>query len=131
MSTDVIEKANQLAEALAGSEELTDMRNAEMAMRNDSEAAAILEEFQKKQKEIFDMQRMGLELSELQKQSVTAMESKMTGNEKIKTFMEASHKFETMLQSVNMIISRALSGDDGCGCGSDCGTDCGDGCGGG
>ncbi|HWI54461.1 MAG TPA: YlbF family regulator, partial [Desulfobacteria bacterium] len=83
------------------------------------------------QKEIFDMQRMGLELSEKQKESVTVMEGKMSGNEKIKAFMEASHKFETMLQSVNMIISRALSGDEGCGCGSDCGDDCGGGCGGG
>ncbi len=131
MSINVMEKANELAEALSSSEELANMRIAETAMRNDPDAAAILEEFQKKQKEIFDMQQMGLALSEQQKQSVTVMESKMTGNEKIKAFMEASHKFEIMLQSVNMTISRALSGDDGCGCESDCSTDCSEGCGGG
>lgn len=130
MSMDVMAKANELAEALSNSTELVNMRMAEIAMRNDLDAAAILEEFQKKQKEIFDMQRMGLELSEIQKQAVTTLENRMSGNDKIKAFMEASHKFEVMLQSVNMTISRALSGDEGCGCGSDCG-DCGGGCGGG
>lgn len=130
MSAEVMEKAGQLAEAIVNSKELADMRAAEITMNNDPDAVAILEEFQEKQREIFEMQMSGRELSDDQKKDVEAMEAKMSGNKNIKSYMEASSRFEQLMQSVNMLITRALSGDDGgCDCSSGCGCGSGSGCG--
>lgn len=126
--SDVIEKANSLAEAIVNSPELTAMRAAELTMNNDDEAVKILDEFRETQQKVYQLQMTGQQLSEQDRLEVAAIEGKMGGNANIKAYMEASGKFETMLQSVNQIITRALSGDEGCECGGSCGSGCG-GCG--
>lgn len=130
MSATIIEKANELAEALTESAELTNMRQAELVMNSDPEAEKIIAEFQEKQKHVYELQMRGEELGDQEKKEIEAIESKMSGNPAIRAYMEATDKFESLLRSVNMIITRALSGEDqGCGCGSDCGPDCGSSCG--
>lgn len=123
--SDVIEKANALAEAIVNSPELTAMRAAELTMNNDDDAVNILDEFREKQQKVYQLQMTGQELSDQDRLEVAAIEGKMSGNVKIKAYMEASEKFERMLQSVNQIITRALSGDEGCDCGGSCGSGCG------
>lgn len=127
--SDVIEKANELAEAIVNSSELKLMREAEMTMNNDDDAVNILDEFREQQQKVYQLQMTGQQLSDQDRLEVAAIEGKMGGNAKIKAYMEASEKFERMLQSVNQIITRALSGDEGCDCGCDGGS-CGSGCGG-
>lgn len=130
MSALIMEKANELAEALTESEELANMRKAELVMNSDPEAEKIIAEFQVKQKQVYELQMRGGELSDQDKQEIEAIEGKMNGNAAIRSYMEATDKFENLLKSVNMIITRALSGENqGCGCGSDCGSDCGPECG--
>lgn len=130
MSALILEKANELAEALTESEELVTMRKAELAMNSDPEAEKIIAEFQAKQKQVYEVQMHGQELSDQDKKEIEAIEGKMNGNSSIRAYMEATDKFENLLKSVNMIITRALSGEEqGCGCGSECGSDCGSDCG--
>ncbi|MDT3699542.1 MAG: YlbF family regulator [Thermincola sp.] len=127
MSAAIITKANELAEALTESEELAAMRQAELVMNSDPEAEKIVTEFQEKQKQIYEIQMRGEELGDQDKKEIEAIEGKMSGNPSIKAYMEASDRFESLLRSVNMIITRALSGEEeqGCGCGSECGPSCG------
>lgn len=127
----VLDKAKDLAEAIVASEELETMRTAEVAMGNDPDAIAIVQEFQNTQRAIYEKQAAGDELTEAEQTSVKAIEEKMEGNAHIKAYLDAQMKFENLLQGVNFIISQAISGGDGggCDCGSDCGSDCGPECG--
>ena len=131
MSAAILEKANALAEALTESDELAAMRQAELVMNSNPEAEKIIAEFQEKQKQVYEIQMRGGELSDQDKKEIEAIESKMNGNPVIRAYMDATDEFENLLKSVNMIITRALSGEEeqGCGCGSNCGSDCGSDCG--
>ncbi len=125
MSTEIMEKASELAEAIADSDELAEMRKAELAMNSDDEAINIIGEFQQVQKKVYDVQMRGDELSDADKKEVEAIEARMNGNSAIKAYMDASEKFEHLMRSVNLIITRAIAGDSGgCSCGSDCGPEC-------
>ena len=126
MSAVIMEKANELAEAITESSELAAMRQEELDMNKDPEAEKIIAEFQEKQKQVYEIQTRGEQLGEQDKKDIEAIEGKMSGNPSIKAYMEATDKFEGLLKGVNMIITRALSGEDEAGgCGSDCGPSCG------
>lgn len=125
MSAKILEKASELAEAIAECDELEVMRKAELVMNNDPESVKIIGEFQDKQKQVYDSQMRGGEIGDDVQQEIKAIEDKMSGNPAIKAYMEASDKFEQLMRSVNMVIARAVSGGDGgCSCGSECGPDC-------
>lgn len=130
MSAEIMEKANELAEAIANCDELAAMRDAELAMHRDPEAVKIIGEFQQKQQVVFNAQMGGGELSDQDRKEVEEIETKMSDNPAIRAYMDASDKFESLLKSVNLVIARAISGDESsCGCGSSCGSDCGPECG--
>lgn len=131
MSAEILEKAGELAEAIAASEELSALRDTEVAMKEDPEAMVIVDEFQGKQQELYGMQMRGEAVSDNAKKEVEIIEGKMSNNPTIKAYLDASEKFELLMRSVNLVITSALSGnDDGCGgeCGPSCGCDCGGGC---
>ncbi|MHB9093310.1 MAG: YlbF family regulator [Eubacteriales bacterium] len=129
MSAEILLKASELADAIAECDELVAVRNAELAMNSDPEALKLIGEFQKKQQLVYNAQMSGNELSDEDKKDIQEIEGKMNDNPAIKAYMEASDKFEHLLKSVNTVIARAISGDEGCGCGSDCGPECGPECG--
>ncbi len=129
MFADIMEKAGELAEAIAESCELSTVKEAEMAMHNDPEAVNIISKFQEKQKVIYNSQMCGQELSDEDKKEIAEIEEMMKGNTAIRTYIDASEKFEHLMRSVNMVITRAISGNQGCECGPECGPDCGSSCG--
>lgn len=121
----IMDKAHELADAIANSPELAKVRETEIAMGQDPEAQKIIGEFQEKQKEYYEIQMRGEELNDIQKQYISSIEEKMTANPAISAYLHAQGKFEELLKSVNFIIARAISGEGSCGCGSECGPDCG------
>ncbi len=128
----VVEKAKELADAISECDELKELRSAEARMTLDPAAQDILKEFQEKQREFYELQMTGGELNDTQKADVKRIEAAMSNNQYISAFVAAQGKFEELLKSVNVIIGKAISGDDsGCGCAGECGPDCTDsGCGG-
>ena len=129
MSAEIMEKANELAELIANSAELEIMRIREADMNKDLEAVKIIGKFQKVQEDIYNKQMSGQELSDEDKKNVSEMEVTMNGNPAIKAYIEASQNFENILRNVNLIITKALSGNQSCDCSSDeCGPSCGSGC---
>ena len=126
--SDILEKARALAEAISESAEIAAFREKEIAMFNDEQAKLIIEEFQDKQKDIYAAQMQGEELTEEQTNAVNEIEARMQNNTKISEYMEAEKQFESIMKSVNLIIMRALNGEEeeeagGCGGGS-CGGGC-------
>ncbi len=124
MSAQIMEIANELAEAIAESDELAAVRNAEYSIKNDPEAVQIISEFQVKQRQFHDLQRRGEELSDLDQKVIAEIESRMQDNSVIRVYLDASERFEFLMRNINLVISRAISGNQGCNCGPDCGPDC-------
>jgi len=125
----ILDKARELADAIAGSPELAKMRETEIAMGQDPAAQQIITEFQQKQQEYYEIQMQGKELNDIQKQVIAAIEDKMSANPAIGSYLAAQEKFEELLKSINFIITRAISGESACSCGSECGPECGPNCG--
>ncbi len=121
----ILDKARELADAISESPELAKMRETEIAMGQDATAQEIIAEFQQKQQEYYEIQMRGEELNDIQKQVIASIEDKMSGNPFISAYLDAQGKFEELLKSVNFIITRAISGESACSCGSTCGPDCG------
>ncbi|MHB8171126.1 MAG: YlbF family regulator [Thermincolia bacterium] len=124
MTQDIMEKAKVLADALADSNELSVLRDAEVKMFNDPGAQMILEEFQGVQEKLHGAYNQGDEPEDTLKNDAAAIEKKMKGNAAIATYIDAQQNFERLLQSVNTVISNAISGEEGSGCGPGCGGGC-------
>lgn len=116
-------KAKELADAIASSAELSTLKDAEMTMMMDVEARGIVDEYQAMQMEAMNNGINFEDLSEEQKTKVEELETKMSENANIASFLAANQAFEQVLRSVNMIIGSAINGEQGgCNCGSSCGS---------
>lgn len=108
----VVIKANELAQELVRSQEVVALREAEAAMYSDENAKVLLAEYENIQKEIFEL---GTDtVSETIHAKLDELEKKIEGNPTIAVYIEAQEKVERMLQSINMIISKALNGSSSC-----------------
>ncbi|WP_027340254.1 YlbF family regulator [Halonatronum saccharophilum] len=120
----IMKKAEELGEAIVASQEYDQMKGAEDKMQADEAAKAILQEFQTKQRMAQMAQMNGQQVTEDMQKELQAIQAKMQGNENIKNFMEAQEKFNKVMQTVNQVITAALTGEEPQECGSDCGAGC-------
>jgi cell fate (sporulation/competence/biofilm development) regulator YlbF (YheA/YmcA/DUF963 family) len=123
----ILEKAYELGQEIAESQELAAMKDAELNMMQDAEAQKIIQEFNEKQKTFMMLQQQGQQLTESQKQEVEDLEKRMLDNPLIYDFFKAQQNFEKVLEEINKIISQAISGQHAS-CSDDCCTTCGGGC---
>ncbi|MGQ9557002.1 MAG: YlbF family regulator [Desulfurispora sp.] len=127
----ILQKARELGEEISRSAELQEMLAAQQAMLGSPEAAALIEEFNRKQKYYMTIQRQGLELTDSQKQDIADLEERMLDNELVLGFFRAQQNFEKILEEINNIISQAISGQAACSadsCSDECCSSC-SGCG--
>ncbi len=104
MSTEVIRKASELAQAIAESEELANLRAAEAKLQMDPEAMRLLEEVQRLQ----HMAQMS-GTPEAMQQLEEAF-NKFAENEVAKEYLEANQKFSQMIETVNSLLQEAIEG---------------------
>lgn len=123
----ILEKAYELGQEIAASDELTNMKNAESLMMQNEEASKIIQEFNEKQKEYLMLQQQGQQLTDSQKKEVADMEKRMLDNPLIYSFFKAQQDFEKVLEEINNIIARSISGQPNS-CSDDCCSSCGGGC---
>jgi len=123
----ILEKAYELGQEISTSKELKEMKNAEMAMMQDDVAQQIIKEFNERQRLYMDIQKNGEQLTESQKEDVQGLEKKMLENPLIYQFFATQQNFEKVLEEINNIIAKAISGNDHA-CSDDCCTSC-SGCG--
>lgn len=120
MTNEIIENARLLADAIARSPELAELHSAEDAMANDVSAQELIAELQKAQERFMEAQQSGNEPSEIDKNAVDEIETKVEANLAIAAYMKAQDNFTAMLDTVNGILAGAIAGSsDGCSCGDD------------
>lgn len=126
----ILEKARELGEEIASSPELQQMKEAEIAMMNDTQATDLVEEFNQKQRKYLDLKAQGADLDNEQVKETEYLEKKVMGNRLIVDFFRKQQNFERIIEQINEIISDAIAGGHGCsdGCSDDCCSSC-SGCG--
>ncbi|WP_456397611.1 YlbF family regulator [Desulfurobacterium sp.] len=102
--SEVIKKAAELADAIAKSEELKNLRSAEQELLADPEAMELYNEFQRLQQ----MAQMA-GTPEVMQQLEEAYK-KFAENEKAKAFLEANQQFGAMLETINKMLQEAIEG---------------------
>lgn len=120
INSEITEKAGLLADAIARSSELADLRKTEDAMSADESAQKLIAELQKAQEQFMAKKQTESEPSEADKNLVDEIETKVEGNPAIVAYMAAQDKFTEMLDSVNSVLAGAIAGaSGGCSCEGD------------
>ena len=122
MNADIYSKAQILADALAESSELHNLRETESAMLADEEAQKIIGDFQAMQGRLSEAQQSGIEIAEEDKKIVAEIEESVQSHPLISAYLAAQDQFTEMLDSVNSILANAIAqGDQAGGCAT-CGS---------
>lgn len=128
--TIVLDKAQELADAISGCEELSQLKEAAQQVEGDETATSMIGRLQEKQEVIRRAASTGLELPEEQIGELKALQAQIGDIPAVKEFNQAQGKFNQLMEQVNNIIAHALSdgepGDDpgaangghSCGCGA-------------
>ena len=119
----IIDKARELGEEIASSKELDEMREAEAAMMNNPEANSLVREFNEKQRTYMDLKSKGANLTDEQISEVEDMESMVLDNPLIVDFFRKQQNFERIIEEINDIIAKAISGEES-GCSDECCSSC-------
>jgi len=132
----VLNQAEQLAEAILESEEYIGMRLAEQAAMKDEEAMVLISAYSENRSAVESLlAKSDLDHTELAAAGakLEAAQKAMEENSKITAMRETNDIFNDMMKQVNKIIKFVITGEsdeeEGCSCES-CGDGCEDGCGG-
>lgn len=122
----VLTKAWELGVAISESQELKDVREAEQAMFADTDARALIEEFERFHLELQSALRQGVKPTYELQEGLKSVRSRMNANALISNFLEAQDRFNKILHQINQILDQAITGPAGCstdgcaGCGGGC-----------
>jgi len=111
---DILAKAQELADALEQSPELNELRKKEEIMKADSTAMSLMNDFQLKQMEVYNMQVSGEEPSDKLTGELESLRQKLQENDVIMDYLEAQEKVGKILTQINYTISQVLQGDSAC-----------------
>ncbi len=107
----IYDKAKELADEIAESPELRRVKETELRIMIDLTAREIVEEYQAIQAEAINNGLNYEDLPEDKKQRLDDLEKKMSENQIINEYLSASQELNQMLESVNMLISTAINGN--------------------
>ncbi|MFA5809318.1 MAG: YlbF family regulator [Thermoleophilia bacterium] len=125
----IMDKAQELADAISESEQLGLLREAAEKVDNDEAATTALQKFQEKQEMVQRAASSGLQLPPEQMEELQAMQAEIRDIPSIQGFASAQTSFNELMDKVNEIISCAVTGkqpgdgsdgescDAGCSCG--------------
>ena len=111
---DVMNKAQELAEAILNSETYKEMKKSEAEMRRDSEAAATLGDMIEKRQRvesILSSADMDANLLAEASREMEEAEKRMNENEMIQTLKSCRNDFQTMMDNVNKILRLVITGE--------------------
>ncbi|MBE0429892.1 MAG: YlbF family regulator [Thermoleophilia bacterium] len=123
----VLSKAQELADAISVSEELGSLREAAERLDSDEIANVALRDFQEKQQVMQRAASSGIQLPDEQKKELTSIQNQIREIPTVQDFAVAQNNFNSLMSRVNDIIAAAVSGvepgdgggcsEPGCGCG--------------
>lgn len=115
-------KARELGEMIQSSEEMKNMKNAEIMQENNDEAQELLKEFNLQRMNLArDMQSNKISREEAVKKNNEAFEELLEKSEVVKSYIEAKKEFDTMVNQINQILNFYITGQDP-NCTHDCST---------
>ncbi|MGB4505193.1 MAG: YlbF family regulator [Syntrophaceticus sp.] len=117
----VVEKAQELGNALRETEEATILRAAEVNLDNDPVSRQLIMEFQQRFQKIKSAQDAGEEVSEVDIENFNQLQEKVKTDQNIQAYFSAQQRFNQLLQQVNTIINQVLMGEP---CSPDCCDNC-------
>ena len=126
---EVMQKAQELAEAIVASDLYTRMKNLEEEVQDDEQAAQAMENMIAKRKKVEDvLSTRNMQQADLTRASaeMAQAEREMNENEKIQALKAARKDFSEMMNNVNRILRLVITGevreDDftAGGCGGNC-----------
>lgn len=126
----IIEKAKELGQMLAESNEFVKMRTAEQAQQADADAQMLLMGYNQKRQELM-MQAQKEDITPEEMQAIRSeMESefnKLNTNANIVEYIDSMQVFNELMQQVNASISYYITPQEEESCGGEC-SGCGGGC---
>jgi cell fate (sporulation/competence/biofilm development) regulator YlbF (YheA/YmcA/DUF963 family) len=120
IKSDVIKKAELLAAAIAQSSERANLIRLEEEIIANESAQQLMVKWQEAHDLIMEKEQNRIELTKAEQFEFMRIQNGIQDNPLIVSYMTAQDKFEEMLQSVNDILSGAISGSfDSCSCDDD------------
>ena len=124
----VMQKAQELADAIAASDVYRRMKKLEEALQEDEEAAEAVNHMMRKRQRVEDLlTEKGMDPEELKRanQEMIQAEREMNANSKVMELKAARKEFSAMMDSVNRVLRLVITGeiredDFQGGCGGDC-----------
>lgn len=121
---EIIEKARELGQMLAESDEFKALKGAEELQLADSEATALMMEYantrERLSNKMADPSNTEEDFKTIQKEMEEAFHKLMT-NANIKRYLEANNSFKTLIDQVNAIIAFYVKGEEQSGsCSGNC-----------
>ncbi len=110
---DVIQKADDLAQAIRSSERFETMRTAQETLDKDEEAQNLIGEFQAAQALIAEKENADKPIEVEDKRRMSDLQQKVGSNENLQAFLRAQADFYEMMNRVNQSIQTVLGGDEG------------------
>ncbi len=110
---EIMEKTRELGELIQNSEEMKNVKNAEILQENDDKAQELLKEFNMQRMNLArDMQNNKISQEEAIKQNNEAFEKMLKESESIKKYIDAKHEFDSLVNQVNQVLNFYITGQD-------------------
>ncbi|MCI8979337.1 MAG: YlbF family regulator [Clostridia bacterium] len=110
---EIMEKTRELGELIQNSEEMKNVKNAEILQENDDKAQELLKEFNMQRMNLArDMQNNKISQEEAIKQNNEAFEKMLEESESIKKYIDAKHEFDSLVNQVNQVLNFYITGQD-------------------
>jgi len=108
MRAEIYERAHRLAEAIAASEELAELRKTEKNMLENETALQIINDYQNAQAKLAECPE-GEDIPEELRAQIAEIEERMVNNELISEYFNAQDRFTQMLDEINSILAEAIA----------------------
>ena len=110
---EIMEKTRELGELIQNSEEMKNVKNAEILQENDDKAQELLKESNMQRMNLArDMQNNKISQEEAIKQNNEAFEKMLEESESIKKYIDAKHEFDSLVNQVNQVLNFYITGQD-------------------
>lgn len=110
---EIIEKTRELGELIQNSEEMKNVKNAEILQENDDNAQELLKEFNMQRMNLArDMQSNKISREEAIQKNNEAFDALLEKSDVIKKYIDAKKDFDTLVNQVNQILNFYITGQD-------------------
>jgi len=109
----IVEKAESFAKILASSQEFQEFHSAQEKLKQDKEAQSLLEQFQRKQREVQEARLKGKGFSGDALDEIEKLQRKLQSNSTIMEWAGAQQEAVLLIQEINQVISIVAGFDFG------------------